>query len=74
MRLKRLRYHSKRKSKYSSPVKAINLIVVSKSLPVEVNNSAGNFNHESRLSVEAKEKLGAVWIENVYRSLKLTPG
>ena len=32
------------------------------------------FYHESHLCVEAKEKLGTILFQNVYRSLKLTPG
>jgi len=40
-------------SQYSSPVEALNLIVESKSLPVELNNST----IELHLPVEAKEKL-----------------
>jgi len=43
-------------SQYSSPVEALNLIVESKSLPVEVNNST----IELHLSVEAKEKLAII--------------
>ena len=46
-------------SQYSSPVEALNLIVESKSLPVEVNNST----IELHLSDEAKEKLtNIMWI------------
>lgn len=67
---------------YSSPVEALKLIVESKSLPVEVNNST----IELHLSVEAKEKLAIIdskcgslvkanhstKMQNVDRSLKLT--
>ena len=40
-------------SQYSSPVEALNVIVESKSLPIEVNNST----IELHLPVKAKEKL-----------------
>ena len=43
-------------SQYSSPVKALNLIVKSKSLPAEVND----LNIELYLSVEVKEKLAVI--------------
>ena len=43
-------------SQHSLPVEALNLIVESKSLPVEVNNST----IELRLPVEVKEKLAVI--------------
>ena len=43
-------------SQHSSPVEALNLIVKSKSLPVEVND----MNIELHLPVEAKEKLAII--------------
>ena len=59
-----LRYHT-----FTSPVEASNFIVVSKSPPVYVNDSANN------LSVEATEKRGTMDSKLMcnYRSLKLTP-
>ena len=39
---------------FARPVRGLNLIVASKSLPTEVNNSA---DHAAHLSAEAKEKL-----------------
>ena len=44
-------------SQYSSPVEALNLIVESKSLPAEVNNSTIELN----LPAEAKEKLAIIF-------------
>ena len=46
--------------KYSSPVEALNLIVVLKPRLVEINNSADNLTIESHLSVEGKENLGSM--------------
>ena len=43
-------------SQYSSPVEALNLIVESRSLPVEVNN----LTTELHLRVEAKEKFAII--------------
>ena len=59
---------------YSLPVEALNLTVVSKSLPVKVNNAADDLTVSLICPSEVKEKLGTIWSPNVFCSFKLTPG
>ena len=55
---------------FYSLVEALNLIVVPKSLPVKVSNSADNLTIESHLSSERKAWHGTMDFYNVYRSLQ----
>ena len=60
MRSKQSDFGATCNSNYASPVEVLNLIVVSKSLPIEVSILANNLAIVSHLSVEAEEKLGTM--------------